>query len=65
MSRTKLLKRAIEDCANILGDSPEIVRKRYGKWSPEYERRFVDIMGQFMARLRHARKSRLQVPCNR
>ena len=34
----------IEDCANILGDSPEIIRKHYAKWSPEYQRRTVDLM---------------------
>jgi site-specific recombinase XerD len=34
----------IEDCANILGDSPEIIRKHYAKWSPEYQRRTVEIM---------------------
>ncbi len=34
----------VEDCANILGDSPEIIRKHYAKWSPEYQCRTVDIL---------------------
>lgn len=36
----------VEDCANILGDSPEIIRKHYAKWSPEYQRRTVDILSR-------------------
>ncbi len=36
----------IEDAANILGDSPEIIRKHYAKWSVEYQRRTVDIMSR-------------------
>jgi len=35
---------SIEDAANILGDSPEIIRKHYAKWSSEYQRRTVDVM---------------------
>ena len=34
----------IEDCANILGDSPEIIHKYYAKRSPEYQQRTVDLM---------------------
>jgi integrase len=30
----------IEDCANILGDSPQVIRKHYAKWSPEGQRRW-------------------------
>jgi site-specific recombinase XerD len=37
---------SIEDAANILGDSPEIIRKHYLKWSPEYQRRTVEIMAR-------------------
>ncbi len=29
----------IEDSANILGESPEIIRKHYAKWSTKYQRR--------------------------
>jgi site-specific recombinase XerD len=36
----------IEDCANILGDSPDVIRKHYAKWSPGYQRRTVDIMNR-------------------
>jgi site-specific recombinase XerD len=39
---------SIEDCANILGDSPEIIRKHYAKWSPEYQRRTVEILGRVL-----------------
>jgi site-specific recombinase XerD len=37
---------SIEDAANILGDSPEIIRKHYAKWSTEYQRRTMDIMSR-------------------
>jgi hypothetical protein len=36
----------IEDCANIPGDSPEIIRKHYAKWSPLYQRRTIEIMSR-------------------
>ena len=36
----------IEDAANILGDSSQIIRKHYAKWSSEYQRRTIDIMGR-------------------
>lgn len=45
---------SIEDAANILGDSPEIIRKHYMKWSREYQSRTEAIMarvhGTFTAR---------------
>ena len=45
---------SIEDAANILGDSPEIIRKHYAKWSSEYQQRTTAIMskvhGTYMAR---------------
>src|SRR5262249_16700032 len=37
---------SIEDAANILGDSPEIIRKHYAKWSTEYRRRTMAIMSR-------------------
>jgi integrase len=37
---------SIEDAANILGDSPEIIRKHYMKWSREYQRRTEAIMAR-------------------
>jgi len=34
---------SIEDAANILGDSPNIIRKHYAKWSPAYRQRTLDL----------------------
>jgi site-specific recombinase XerD len=34
---------SIEDAANVLGDSPNIIRKHYAKWSPAYQQRTVDL----------------------
>jgi hypothetical protein len=36
----------IEDAANILGDSPEIIRKHYAKWPTDYQRRTVEVLGR-------------------
>jgi len=33
----------IEDAANILGDSPAVVRKHYAKWSGDYQRRTEEL----------------------
>jgi integrase len=43
---TELLGRgaSFEDVADILGNSPEIVRKHYGKWSPARQARIDDLM---------------------
>jgi site-specific recombinase XerD len=43
---TELLGRgaSFEDVADILGNSPEIVRKHYGKWSPARQSRIDDLM---------------------
>jgi site-specific recombinase XerD len=43
---TELLGRGatFEDVADILGNSPEIVRKHYGKWSPARQARIDDLM---------------------
>jgi integrase/recombinase XerC len=35
---------SIEDAANILGDSPEIIRKHYLKWSSDYQQRTVSLL---------------------
>jgi hypothetical protein len=35
---------SIEDAANILGDSPAIIRKHYAKWSGDYQRRTLDLL---------------------
>jgi hypothetical protein len=34
---------SIEDAANILGDSPAIIRKHYAKWSRDYQSRTVEL----------------------
>jgi integrase len=43
---TELLGRGatFEEVADILGNSPEIVRKHYGKWSPARQSRIDDLM---------------------
>jgi site-specific recombinase XerD len=43
---TELLGRgaSFEDVADILGNSPQIVRKHYGKWSPARQSRIDDLM---------------------
>jgi hypothetical protein len=33
-----------EDVADVLGNSPEIVRKHYAKWSPARQARIDDLM---------------------
>jgi hypothetical protein len=35
---------SFEDVADILGNSPEIVRKHYAKWSPARQNRIDDPM---------------------
>jgi integrase len=35
---------SFEDVADILGNSPEIVRKHYAKWSPARQNRIDDLM---------------------
>jgi site-specific recombinase XerD len=35
---------SFEDVADILGNSPEIVRKHYAKWSPARQSRIDDLM---------------------
>ena len=36
----------IEDAANILGDSPAIIRKHYAKWSSDYQHRTVTLLAK-------------------
>jgi integrase len=45
---TELLGRGatFEEVADILGNSPEIVRKHYGKWSAARQSRIDDLMEQ-------------------
>lgn len=35
---------SIEDAANMLGDSPAVIRKHYAKWSSDYQRRTVALL---------------------
>jgi len=35
---------SFEDVADVLGNSPEIVRKHYGKWSPARQSRIDDLL---------------------
>jgi hypothetical protein len=35
---------SFEDVADVLGNSPEIVRKHYGKWSAAGQSRIDDLM---------------------
>jgi len=35
---------SFEEVADILGNSPEIVRKHYAKWSPARQSRIDDLM---------------------
>jgi hypothetical protein len=35
---------SIEDAANILGDSPAIIRKHYAKWSTAYQTRTLELL---------------------
>src|SRR5208283_5440087 len=51
----------IEDCANILDDSPEIFRKHYAKWSPEHQRRTVDILSRVHGTYTAQRTDRLRL----
>src|SRR5580698_6867947 len=37
---------SFEDVADILGNSPEIVRKHYAKWSPARQNRIDDLMSR-------------------
>jgi site-specific recombinase XerD len=41
---------SIEDAANILGDSPAIIRKHYAKWSGDYQRRTLELLERIHGR---------------
>ena len=62
---TELLGRgaSFEDVADVLGNSPEIVRKHYAKWSPARQARIDDLMEKVHAGANYAilpKPSRLQ-----
>jgi len=52
---TELLGRgaSFEDVADVLGNSPEIVRKHYAKWSPARQARIDDLMQKVHAGSRY------------
>jgi hypothetical protein len=51
-----------EEVADILGNSPEIVRKHYGKWSSACQSRIDDLMERvyFDPPIVQPQKSRIQ-----
>jgi hypothetical protein len=51
----------IEDAANVLRDSPAVVRKHYAKWSRNYQRRTIEVSRRIHGRQRHTAKSTQQV----
>jgi integrase/recombinase XerC len=52
---------SFEEVADILGNSPEIVRKHYAKWSTARQARIDSLMDQVWAQFGHAKKRSLQV----
>ena len=42
---------AIEDAANILGDSPAVIRKHYLKWSNAYQSRTLELLERVHGRM--------------
>jgi integrase len=52
---------SFEEVADILGNSPEIVRKHYAKWSTARQARIDGLMDQVWAQFGHAKKRSLQV----
>jgi integrase len=52
---------SFEEVADILGNSPEIVRKHYAKWSTARQARIDHLMDQVWAQNGHAKNRSLQV----
>jgi site-specific recombinase XerD len=52
---------SFEEIADILGNSPEVVRKHYAKWSTARQARIDNLMDQVWAQNGHTKKRRLQV----
>ena len=52
---------SFEEVADILGNSPEIVRKHYAKWSTARQARIDNLMDQVWAQNGHTKKIGLQV----
>jgi integrase len=52
---------SFEEVADIPGNSPEVVRKHYAKWSTARQARIDNLMDQVWAQFGHAKKRGLQV----
>jgi integrase len=52
---------SFEEVADILGNSPEIVRKHYAKWSTARQARIDTLMDKVWAQNGHAKNNGLQV----
>jgi site-specific recombinase XerD len=52
---------SFEEVADILGNSPDIVRKHYAKWSTARQARIDNLMDEVWAQNGHANKKGLQV----
>lgn len=52
---------SFETVADILGNSPEIVRKHYAKWSPARQANIDGLLDQVWAQNGHTKKKGLQV----
>jgi integrase/recombinase XerC len=52
---------SFEEVADVLGNSPEIVRKHYAKWSTARQARIDNLMDQVWAQNGHTKKKGLQV----
>jgi site-specific recombinase XerD len=52
---------SFEEVADVLGNSPAIVRKHYAKWSTARQARIDNLMDQLWAQFGHAGKKGLQV----
>jgi integrase len=52
---------SFEEVADILGNSPEIVRKHYAKWSTARQARIDNLMDRVWAQSGHTKKRSLQV----
>jgi len=52
---------SFEEVADVLGNSPAIVRKHYGKWSAARQNRIDALMDHVWAQNGHRKKKRLQV----
>ena len=52
---------SFEEVADVLGNSPDVVRKHYAKWSTARQARIDNLMDQVWAQNGHTEKRSLQV----